>query len=502
MGQALYRKYRSKSFDEIVGQEHITDTLAHAIEKQHVSHAYLFTGPRGVGKTSVARILAHQLNGVPYIGEDSHLDIIEIDAASTGGVDEVRELREKVHIAPASGKYKVYIIDEVHMMSTAAFNALLKTLEEPPAHAIFILATTEAHKLPATIISRTQRYNFRPIPPAQVVEHLRDIAGRENINITDDALMLIAEHSEGSFRDSISMLDQASSLHKKIDRSELEVLLGIPPAVMTAKLIADLQGRDAQGLVSNLTLLRNDGYQAAAIAKQLSQVLRTTLLEDQLSSNRQQILTLLGSLIDVSASHNPDQLLELILLGVALNEDANETKLSPKNEIHEQISETTPTNKPVQTPPLPIANQPEASIKQAKPKKTTLSTDQAVDKNFTVNEEQWQAALEILKQQYNTLYGIMKLGRVEFMPGKLVFTFSYAFHQKRANDAKNRDIVASVLKEVTSQPIAIECLYEKNAVPPLEEQNDLSGVSDNQNMTISSLDTISNIFGGGELLES
>src|ERR1017187_1146973 len=147
MGQALYRKYRSKSFDEIVGQDHITDTLAHAIQKQHISHAYLFTGPRGVGKTSVARILAHQLNGVPYTGEDSHLDIIEIDAASTGGVDEVRELREKVYVAPASGKYKVYIIDEVHMMSTAAFNALLKTLEEPPAHVVFILATTEAHKL-------------------------------------------------------------------------------------------------------------------------------------------------------------------------------------------------------------------------------------------------------------------------------------------------------------------------------------------------------------------
>lgn len=131
MRQALYRKYRSKSLDEIIGQEHITETLKHAIEKQRISHAYLFTGPRGVGKTSIARILAHQLNDVPYSGEDSHLDIIEIDAASTGGVDEIRELREKVYIAPANGKYKVYIIDEVHMMSTAAFNALLKTLEEP-----------------------------------------------------------------------------------------------------------------------------------------------------------------------------------------------------------------------------------------------------------------------------------------------------------------------------------------------------------------------------------
>jgi DNA polymerase-3 subunit gamma/tau len=502
MGQALYRKYRSKSFDEIVGQDHITDTLAHAIEKQRVSHAYLFTGPRGVGKTSVARILAHQLNGVPYVGEDSHLDIIEIDAASTGGVDEVRELREKVYIAPASGKYKVYIIDEVHMMSTAAFNALLKTLEEPPAHAIFILATTEAHRLPATIISRTQRYNFRPISPAQIVEHLRDIAVREKINISDDALMLIAEHSEGSFRDSISMLDQASSLHKKIDRSELEVLLGIPPAAATAKLIADIQGHDAHSLVSNLTSLRNDGYQAAAIAKQLSQALRVALLENQLSAGRQQVLTLLGNLIDVSASHSPDQLLELILLGVALDMPNAETKFDPKNETHDQVPDAVQTNKPAKIPTPPIANQPKASVKPSKPDKAKFNKGQDEIKDFTVNDEQWQAALEILKQQYNTLYGIMKLGRVEFLPGKVVFTFGYVFHQKRANDAKNRDIVASVLKEVTSQPIAIECLYEKNSIPPLETPNDLSGPNDNQNMTISSLDTISNIFGGGELLES
>ena len=500
MGQALYRKYRSKSFDEIVGQDHITDTLAHAIQKQHISHAYLFTGPRGVGKTSVARILAHQLNGVPYTGEDSHLDIIEIDAASTGGVDEVRELREKVYVAPASGKYKVYIIDEVHMMSTAAFNALLKTLEEPPAHVVFILATTEAHKLPATIISRTQRYNFRPIPPGQVVKHLRDIATKEDIHITDEALMLIAEHSEGSFRDSISMLDQASSLHKRIDRSELEVLLGIPPAAATAKLIADLQAHDAHDLVTHLTSLRNDGYQAAAIARQLSQVLRDALLDNQFSGNSQQILTLLGNLIDVSASHNPDQLLELILLNVALDAPSSDIKLNDKVETPAQVSNAAPTNKSSVAPALPVAAQPKVDkrlVKQAK-----IPPNKVAVKGFVVSEEQWQAALEILKQQYNTLYGIMKLGRVEFLPGKIVFIFGYAFHQKRANDAKNRDIVANVLKEVTSQHVSIECLYEKNAIPPLETPNNLSDVGDNQNLILSSLDTISNIFGGGELLES
>src|SRR5579883_2497401 len=194
MGQALYRKYRSKSLDELVGQEHVAATLKHALEQGKISHAYLFTGPRGVGKTSVARILAHAVNDVPYTGENTHLDIIEIDAASSGGVEEVRDLRDKVYITPASGKYKVYIIDEVHMMTGAAFNALLKTLEEPPAHAIFILATTEAHKVPATIVSRTQRFVFRPIPREQMVQHLRHIADEEKMAIADGALELIAEH--------------------------------------------------------------------------------------------------------------------------------------------------------------------------------------------------------------------------------------------------------------------------------------------------------------------
>src|SRR6266404_9023936 len=183
MNQALYRKYRSKSFDEVVGQEHITKTLAHALKSSKISHAYLFTGPRGVGKTSVARILAHEVNSLPYTDESIHLDIIEIDAASNRRIDEIRDLRERVAIAPTSAKYKVYIIDEVHMLTREAFNALLKTLEEPPAHCIFILATTEAHKLPETIISRTQRFNFKPVEAGKTVTHLKTIAKREKIDI-------------------------------------------------------------------------------------------------------------------------------------------------------------------------------------------------------------------------------------------------------------------------------------------------------------------------------
>jgi len=163
MSKALYRKYRSKSLDEVIGQNHVTDILGRAIKQGRISHAYLLTGPRGVGKTSIARILAHEINKIPYDDDTTNLDIIEIDAASNNGVEDVRDLREKVQIAPVAALKKIYIIDEVHMLSKAAFNALLKTLEEPPEHVVFILATTDVDKLPATIVSRTQRFSFRAI---------------------------------------------------------------------------------------------------------------------------------------------------------------------------------------------------------------------------------------------------------------------------------------------------------------------------------------------------
>src|ERR1700751_3862934 len=183
MGQVLYRKYRPKGLSDIVGQEHITTTLQHALKNGTISHAYLFTGPRGVGKTSIARILAHEINDLPYTDDSIHLDIIEIDAASNRRIDEIRDLRERVAIAPTSAKYKVYIIDEVHMLTREAFNALLKTLEEPPAHCIFILATTEAHKLPETIVSRTQRFEFRPVTTDAAASYLETMAKKEKLNI-------------------------------------------------------------------------------------------------------------------------------------------------------------------------------------------------------------------------------------------------------------------------------------------------------------------------------
>ena len=256
MGQALYRKYRSRSLAEIVGQDHITSLLARAIATDAISHGYLLTGPRGVGKTSIARIIAHEINQLPYSDEAEHLDIIEIDAASNNGVEDIRDLRDRVHIAPTSARFKVYIIDEVHMLSKPAFNALLKTLEEPPAHVVFILATTDIDKVPATIISRVQRFTFSRVSTDAAAKHLRFIADAENIAIDDDALWLIAEHGDGSFRDSISLLDQLSnSSTEKITVADVERSLGTAPKTAIREIIDSYRQGNLAELLTQLGAL-------------------------------------------------------------------------------------------------------------------------------------------------------------------------------------------------------------------------------------------------------
>ncbi len=339
--------YRSRSLDEIVGQSHITRILQRAIARGRIAHAYLLTGPRGVGKTSIARILAHEINGLPYTDESTHLDIIEIDAASNNSVEDIRDLRDKVQIAPASSPKKIYIIDEVHMLSKSAFNALLKTLEEPPEHVVFILATTDADKLPATILSRVQRFNFRAISPRDAAKHLAFIAEQEKIAITPDALELIAEQGKGSFRDSISLLDQLRSLSDEtIDRAMVAEVLGLAQDELVEELLTAYAAADIGRAAQLIDEAEAAGTPAELLAEQLLGIARQRVVEDAA------LLPLLDKLLAVPRAGWPR-----IALLTALASRAT----SPATAPHRQPSPATVSEPVASYTHSPAAPSPQAS---------------------------------------------------------------------------------------------------------------------------------------------
>ena len=319
--RSLYRKYRPLGLEDVVGQSQVTEPLFNALKNNKTSHAYLFTGPRGTGKTSVARIFAHEVNDFDYELEDDYTDIVEIDGASNRGIDDIREIREKVMIKPTLGKYKVYIIDEVHMLTREAFNALLKTLEEPPEHVIFIMATTDLNKVPATILSRSQVYHFKLVAPDVILNHLKNICDKEKIKIEDEALKIIVRRGGGSFRDSLSLLDQISTLSdKKITSEMVEKAIGLPEDTKILELLENYTSGDVVKITTVLKDLFDFGVRAELIAEEL--------IAKIIESPKPEYLSLLDKLPDVKEPFAEARLMTALLVNLPTNAPASKPTLT------------------------------------------------------------------------------------------------------------------------------------------------------------------------------
>ncbi len=452
---ALYRKYRPRGISEVVGQEHVVKTLANALAAGRISHAYLFTGPRGTGKTSVARLLARAVNcggqnkpcnecELCQIPIPSNMDIIEIDAASNRRIDEMRDLRDKISLAPTRSKYKVYIIDEVHMLTTEAFNALLKTLEEPPAHAIFILATTEAHKLPETIISRTQRFNFRPIGRRDLVACLSRIATAEKISIEPEALAIIADISQGGLRDATSMLDQiANTGNSVIDARQVRLILGWSDLETINKLCLAIADHQPQAGLTSLDEMTKQGAQVGQVAAQLVRRWREFMLiaAGTVSANSDgvaaevcrklsiaEIVNSLETFAQVTTASMPQIALESAIVRLSYRQVADpilkltEVKLKP---------ESTPTMAKVEPSPAP-------------------------DKGL------WEKALLIIKSQNNSLYALLRSCAVEINTKEVRLTCRFSFHRDRLLEAKNQQLIERILSQTYGHTLKLICQLETN----------------------------------------
>jgi DNA polymerase III subunit gamma/tau len=502
---SLYRKYRPQTFDEILGQEHVSRTLANAIVEDRVAHAYLFTGPRGTGKTSTARILAKALNceqgptptpcgkceACVAIAEGSSLDVMEMDAASHSKVDETREILAGVPLATAGSRRKVYVIDEVHMLSAGSFNALLKTLEEPPGHVVFVLATTEAHKVLHTIVSRTQRFDFRPVPTDVLHKLLEEVAAKEGIKIDDAAVGVIARHAEGSARDALSVLDQLSSTEGTVMADDAERLLGQRGedafiALFDAVASGDLGGVfwSVHSLVAQGTDVRQLAIGALGHARSLL-LLRTAPDAEELldisSEDRAAIaaqaerfttgrlistMDLIGkSLTEMRNAPNHRLLLEVALVRAAAPEtDPGTTGLLSRIERIERRmgiegAAPEPTAEPdviTATPPRAGRNKTSADSAPSQPRPAREETPEAVEEpspaassgevGFGHVKDAWQATLREVNKRSKRVAAFLNPSRpVQFDGDQLVVQVQSDFHVGEMSEPRNRDMLTDAL---------------------------------------------------------
>ncbi len=498
MYQALYRKFRPKTFDELLGQSHITTTLKHQVEKGNIGHAYLFSGTRGTGKTSAAKIFSRAVNctnlqdGNPCnecdsckgILDESIMDVIEMDAASNNSVDDVRDLRDKVIYPPSRTKYKVYIIDEVHMLSKGAFNALLKTLEEPPKHLIFILATTEPERLPQTILSRCQRFDFKRITNNYIIHNMKSITGSLNIEIDDKVLSLIARNSDGAMRDALSLLDQCISFNEGlITYEDATNILGITNEDLIFNMVNDILERDLEKTLQTIDDIIQNGKDIHQFIKDLTYHFRNLMVvktsknpEEIMESedienlkiqsnniNLEYILKSLQILTTAEAgakwSTQPRIILEMAMIKLV--------KLEEELSLEERIKRLEMGI--VKTVASPIdqrsAERKESTIKQGESKdikvdkeqvKTTEILDDGSELTLETIKSEWAKVMQTIKIKKINIYALLLEGEVSSYENNLLtigYKEGFGFHKEAISSANNKEFVEEVVSTHFKKPI-------------------------------------------------
>lgn len=524
MSQALYRKWRPRRWEEVVGQEHIVQTLRNSVAAGRLAHAFLFAGPRGTGKTTTARLLAKAVNCLDEdpaarpcdqcehcqaVNAGRFLDLIEIDAASNTSVEDVRDLRDKINFSPNQGRFKVYIIDEVHMLSTAAFNALLKTLEEPPAHAIFILATTEVHKIPATVLSRCQRHEFRRIPVLEIVRYLKEMVVGEGIQVEEDALTLIARQSTGCLRDAISLLDQLASSGKTITLAAAETVLGTAASRTVAELVDDLARGDPAGGLEHIHKALDAGNDPRQLARQVVEYLRDLLLIKM--GNPQQV-EVSQDMRSAMAAHAQKLALPRLLEAIrSFNQAAAEGRSSWQSSLPlemaliEALNLETSGVEPVSREMAAVEPAPgvravtekagehpvekkktadrKAAEKPSSEAQPTPGMDPESQALFGKVKEHWRQIMDEIRQVDPYLQAVINSCEVlAIEQGTLLLEFNGDYAYRAYETGESRAIVGRIIAKVIGQEIAVQGVLRgaRKKLPPGVDRNGLvaSAVND------------------------
>lgn len=485
---SLYRQYRPRTFAEVVGQEHIVTTLEQAVLQDKVAHAYLFSGPRGTGKTSIARILAKMLltkdlkdeklqqQILKAVEEDSIVDLIEIDAASYTQVEHIRELIEKIQFSPVVASAKVYIIDEVHMLSKSAFNALLKTLEEPPAYAFFILATTELNKVPATIQSRCQRFPFRHVREEDIIRHLQFIADQEKITIDRTALRAVAHHAQGGMRDAISLLDQLRGL-PKIEIEDVQSRIGESGQEFIEAILAGVAAGDKKALLEIVAKVEESGIALDALLRQLLSEVRGQLhqsVAQNLPIERLSYVldTLLAALKDIRIAPVPGLVLESTLLSLCTESDQPKSEkaggLFARKKKADAEDDAVAEKPVIKIPDLPVKAK-EPAIESKEPAKEAIV--EAPELSLSAIKETWSKVLEDVTPA--SVRMSLKNGRVQALNDQTVtVSFASSFHRDKVAHTDASRNIEEIFEKIFKRQLKLECVVqdETNLMPDKNEK--------------------------------